>query len=189
VNAPQPQEPPRQSPLSEAVEQAADAAVIWCRDVADFAEREADRLSSGNYSFGDLATAPIRLLRISVRNAIKTAGVLSDNLALLSAGQPATVAAERTFSVSVDVPAGGAARLGASALVGRLLNYSIPSAQITLKPDAAAPQAAPSQLTVEVKVGCTGAPSDTYVGILSSGDGAIAQPIQVAIDELGDPLP
>jgi hypothetical protein len=181
--------PPPQSPLSEAVEQATDAASKWCREVADFAQHEAELLSSGDYGLSDFVTAPVRLLRVSVTNAIQTAGVLSDNLALLSLPRPSRRPTPRTFSVQVGVPAGAGVQLRASALEGRLLRYRIPSSRIRLNPRSVQARIRQMEIPVEVEVDCAGAPADVYIGVLSSADGAVEVPIRVAIDELGEPIP
>ena len=162
-----------QSLLSEAVEQAAGAAAKWVGDVARFARGQADLLASGDYGLNDLATAQVGLLRIWVENSINVAGVLSDNLALLSYGSAG--------------PAGVALELTASDLEGQLLGYRIPSSRIQLAPVAVAAQPA-AEVTVEVTVDGAGAPNDIYAGVLSSADGAVTVPIRVAIDELGRPV-
>ncbi len=175
-----------QSLLSEAVEQAADAAAKWAGDVARFARGQADLLASGDYGMNDLATAQVGLLRIWVENSINAAGVLSDNLALLSYGS-ASSAPPRRFAVAVGVPAGVALELTASDLEGQLLKYRIPSSRVQLAPVAVAAQPA-AEVTVEVTVDCVGAPNDIYAGELCSADGAVTVPIRVAIDELGRPV-
>jgi hypothetical protein len=184
-----PDDPARpQSLLSEAVEQAADAAALWLGEVADFARGQADRLSSGNYGATDLANAQVGLLRIWVRNSIKTAGVLSDNLALLSYGTGGGAPPPRRFAVTVAVPAGVELELRASDLVGDLFGFCIPSSKIELDPVAVPAQGA-RELAVEVTVDCARAPNDTYGGVLSSAGGGVSVPMRVAIDELGSPLP
>jgi hypothetical protein len=175
-----------QSLLSEAVEQAADAAAKWVGDVARFAGGQADLLASGDYGLNDLASAQVGLLRIWVENSINVAGVLSDNLALLSYGSVGS-APPRRFAVAVGVPAGVALELTASDLEGQLLRYRIPSSRIQLAPVAVAAQPA-AEVTVEVTVDGAGAPNDIYAGVLSSADGAVTVPIRVAIDELGRPV-
>ncbi len=179
----------RQSPLSEAVEQAADAASRWCNDVADFAKHQADLLSSGDYGLNDLTTAQVDLLRIWVRNTVRTVGALSDNLTLLSFGRPSKAPPPRRFNVGVSIPAGVSPKLRTSELLGQLLAYRIPSSKIRLNPDVAASRAKLREITVEVEVDCAGVPNDTYEGVLSSEDGVIQVPIRVAIDELGEPSP
>jgi hypothetical protein len=178
-----------QSPLSEAVEQAAGAASRWCDDVVKFAENQADLLSSGDYGVSDLATAQVDLLRIWVRNTVLTAGVLSDNLALLSFGRPTTTPPPRRFNVGVSIPAGVSAKLRTSDLLGQLLAYRIASSKIRLNPDSAPSQVNAREIDVEVEVDTTGVPNDTYEGVLFSEEGAVQVPIRVAIDELGQPSP
>ncbi len=179
----------RQSPLSEAVEQAAGAASKWCNDMADFAKHQADLLSSGGYGLSDLATAQVDLLRIWVTNTVRTAGVLSDNLTLLSFGRPSQNPPPRRFNVGVSIPAGVSPRFRISDLLGQLLAYRIPSSKVRLNPDFAVSRAKLREITVEVEVDCVGVPNDTYEGVLSSEDVVIQVPVRVAIDELGEPLP
>jgi hypothetical protein len=176
-----------QSLLSEAVEQAADAATMWVADVARFARSQADLLASGDYGLNDLATAQVGLLRLWVRNSLNAAGVLSDNLALLSYGSEGAAPPPRRFAVAVAVPDGVDLELTPSDLEGQLLRYRIPSSKIRLAPVAVAAQPA-AEVTVEVTVDCVGAPNDIYAGELSSADGAVTVPIRVAIDELGRPV-
>jgi len=171
------------------MEQAADAASRWCNDAADFAKHQADLLSSGDYGVSDLATAQVELLRIWVRNSVRAAGVLSDNLALLSFGRPSNAPPPRKFNVGVGIPAGLSPRLKTSDLLGQLLAYRIPSSKIQLNPDFATSRSKQREITVEVEVDCTGVPNDTYEGVLSSEDGVVQLPIRVAIDELGQPSP
>jgi len=178
-----------QTPLSEAVEQAAQAASQWLDEVAHFAEDEVGRLSAGNYHLDDLATAQVRLLRIWIRNSIRTAGVLSDNLALLSYGTSGPPPPPRMFKVRIGVPAAVELKLRASDLSGQILGVRIASSKIRLTPDVAASGAEPRDITIEVEVDCARVPSDTYVGVLSSEDGTVTVPIRVAIDELGGPVP
>jgi hypothetical protein len=177
-----------QSLLSEAVEQAAGAAALWWTELAQLATRQADRLASGNYGLEDLTTAQVGLLRIWVRNSIRTGGVLSDNLALLAYGNAGAAPPPRGFAVTVAVPDGVDLRLRASDLVGELLGFPIPSSRIALAP-AEVPAQPAGELLVEVTVDCARAPNDTYAGTLSSADGSVSVPIRVAIDELGAPLP
>jgi hypothetical protein len=176
---------PPQSLLSEAVEQAA-AATLWWKDVAEFATDQADRLASGNYGVNDLTNAQVGLMRIWVRNSIKTAGVISDNLALLSYGKASAAPPPRRFAVTVAVPAGVDLQLQASDLVGDLLGFRIPSSKIKIRPAAVTAQPA-ADLAVEITVDCGRAPNDTYAGTLSSTAGSVSVPMRVAIDELGEP--
>ena len=157
----------------------------WLTDLEVFARREADSLTSDNYGIGDLATAPVRLFGIFVKNAIGTASMLSDNLALLSlTGRYGAPTAKRKFRVYVQLPAAGTIGLKASALVGRLTKYDIPAAKIHLDPHELDKDG-----TVDVTVHCAAAPSDIYAGALYS-DGAPnwSQEVQVAIDEFGIPV-
>lgn len=188
MSAPDPSPGSAQSALSEAVEQAAAAVSAWCNDVADLAEREADRLSAGRYGLNDLIIAQMSLARIWVSNSIRTAGVLSDNLALLSYSRPGATTAQRTVRVGVPVPANADVTFRVSDLVGRLLTHTIPRARITLHPPLAASEPAARDVEVEMVVRCAGAPADTYQGLLSSEDGSIRVPFQVAIDEFGSPV-
>jgi hypothetical protein len=175
------------SPLGEAVEQASDAVAIWSQEVATFAESEADDLASGNYHLSNLVTAPVRLLKIWVRNSVKTAGTLSDNLALLSYSRLAGAASERSFMVALPLAAAAGA-LTSSDLLGVSFLHRIPSTDVRLEAVPAA-ESPPGANVVRVVVGCAGAPNDAYSGVLSSTDGAAPLAILVAIDELGDPLP
>jgi hypothetical protein len=177
-----------QSLLSEAVEQAAGAAALWWEELAKLARGQADRLASGSYGVDDLATGQVGLLRIWVRNSIKTAGVLSDNLALLSYGSAGTDPPPRRFAVTVAVPAEVDLRLRASDLVGELFGFCIPSSKIELEPEDVTAQAA-GEVAVRITVDCARAPNDTYAGALSSADGRVSVAMRVAIDELGSPLP
>jgi hypothetical protein len=179
-----------QSLLSEAVEQAAGAAAMWWTDLAKLAKGQADLLASGHYGADDLAAGQVGLLRIWVKNSIRTAGVLSDNLAMLSYGSAGTHPPPRRFGVTVAVPAGVALELRASDLVGELFGFCIPSSKIRLEPvDVAARAAADAgDLAVHVTVDCHRAPNDTYAGTLSSADGSVSVPMRVAIDELGQPV-
>jgi hypothetical protein len=177
-----------QSPLSEAVEQAAAAASMWARDLTRFARHQADLLAVGNYGVNDLTTAQVGLLRIWVTNSVRTAGVLSDNLALLAYGT-AGAPPPRSFGVGIDVPAGAELRLTASDLKGQILGHRIPSSKVRLAPNAVAAQAGAAKLAIEITVECAGVPGDIYAGELSSGDGAVTVPFRVAIDELGGPVP
>ncbi|HKR52544.1 MAG TPA: hypothetical protein VJT72_23795 [Pseudonocardiaceae bacterium] len=177
--------PPPQSPLSEAVEQAADAAKIWWEDISDFAKNEADQLSSGDYGLKDLASAQVNLLRICVRNTIKSVGVLSDNLALMSYPSPGTPPPPRTMSVPVSIPPNVNVKLTASDLVGQLQAQRISSTTIHIQPEE--PSSEATSVTVEIK--CPPVPSDLYEGRLHSADGTVSIPFWVAINELGEPLP
>ena len=183
-----PDDPARpQSLLSEAVEQAADAAAMWVADLAKLAKGQADRLASGSYGTDDLAAGQVGLLRIWVTNSIRAAGVLSDNLAMLSYGSAAAHPPPRRFAVAVTVPAGVALELRASDLVGELFGFCIPSSKNRLEPVDVAAQAA-GELAVNITVDCHRAPNDTYAGTLSSADGSVTVPMRVAIDELGQPI-
>jgi hypothetical protein len=184
-----PDDPARpQSLLSEAVEQAAGAAAMWWTELSRFATAEANRLASGSYGVDDLTTAQVRLARIWVRNSIRTAGVLSDNLALLSYGSAGTHPPPRRFAVTVAVPDEVKLPLQASDLVGELFGFCIPSSKIKLDPVELPAQAA-GEVAVGVTVDCHRAPNDTYAGTLSSADGRVSVPMRVAIDELGSPVP
>jgi hypothetical protein len=180
--------PGRQSPLSEAIEQAKGAASNWCNEVVEFAQHEADVLSTGGYGVNQLATAQVRLLRIWVTNSIQTAVVLSDNLALLSYGRAGRPPPPRKIGVRVPIPAGVSVKLRASDLTGELLQHCITSSRIQISPDTAASRAKAREIPVEVAVNCANAPNDTYIGVLFSDDGLVKVPIEVAIDELGEPL-
>jgi hypothetical protein len=181
--------PPRQSPLSEAIEQVTAAASTWCREVAEFVQHETSLLSTGDYGLNQLAIAQVRLLRIWATNSIQTAQVLSDNLALLSSGQAGRPPPQRTIDVLVPVPAGVSTQLRASDLIGELLRHRIASSKVQIRPDTVTAPRAARDSAVEVVVDCAGAPNDTYVGELFSVDGPISVLIEVAIDELGEPLP
>jgi hypothetical protein len=187
MSAPDPSTGPArpQSRLSEAVEQAADAARIWWEDISDFAKDEADQLSSGDYGLQDLASAQVNLMRICVRNTVKSVGVLSDNLALMSYPRPGAPPPPRTVNVPVSIPPNVNVKLTASDLVGRLHTQRISSSAIRIQPDE--PSNETISVTVEVK--CPPVPKDLYEGRLHSVDGAVSIPFRVAINELGEPLP
>jgi hypothetical protein len=157
------------------------------QELAKLARSQADRLDSGSYGVDDLATGQVELLRIWVRNSIKTAGVLSDNLALLSSGNAGT-APPRRFAVTVAVPAGVELELRASDLVGELFGFCIPHSEIDPDPKKVPAEAA-REVAVDITVNCHTAPNDTYAGTLSSADGRVSVPMRVAIDELGGPVP
>jgi hypothetical protein len=159
---------------------------MWLDELARLARSQADRLASGSYGVDDLATGQVGLLRIWVRNSIRTAGVLSDNLALLSSDQAGT-APPRRFGVTVAVPAGVAVKLQASDLVGELFGFCIPSSRVKPHPEDL-PADAAREVPVGITVDCRRTPNDTYAGTLFSADGAVSVPIRVAIDELGGPV-
>jgi hypothetical protein len=173
------------------VEQSAGAIAAWCADVANFAQREADLLAAGQYRAADLATVQVRLLRIWVTNVVRMAGVLSDNLALLSAGGRGE-RAPRTFGIRVDVPAGVRPVLTCSGLKGGLLGHRIPASRIRVGLRGAAeawPKAASTAVDVLVEVDCAGVPNDTYRGVLTSTDGALRVPVRVAVNDFGTAVP
>lgn len=174
-----------QSSLSEAVEQAADAARIWWKDISDFAKDEADQLSSGDYGLQDLASAQVHLMRICVRNTIKSVGVLTDNLALVSYPRSGAPSQLRTVNVPVSVPPNVNVKLTASDLVGQLHARRISSSAIRIQPDEPSSEA----ISVTVEITCPPVPSDLYEGRLHSADDAVSIPFRVAINELGEPLP
>lgn len=178
-----------QSPLSEAVEQATDAARRWFDEIADFAKHEADQLSSGNYGLSDLVTGQVSPMRIWVRNTILTADVLSNNLALLSYARPGAPPLLRTTNVRVGIPANASVKLAASDMVGRLLAYRIPSSNIRLVPEEPAIETQERHIGVKIEVDCLRAPNDIYEGRLYCADGTVSVPFLVALDELGEPLP
>lgn len=178
-----PQEP--QSALSEAVEQAADAASIWCNELTQLAIHQADRLASGDYGLDDLVTGQVDLLRIWVSNSVEVAWALSNNLALLAYWQSGGPAPPRRFGVEARVPAGAGGQLQSSHLDGQRHRYRIPASRVRLTPAAVPVQAQPQPLTVEVAVSCAGAPNDIYAGELLLPDGTVVAPLRVAIDELG----
>jgi hypothetical protein len=183
--APGPPKPP-QSPLSEAVEQAGDTAQDWLHDLRHFAEGEAETLTSGRYGLTTLATAPVRLFEIFVTNAIATTSTVTNNLALLSlSGRFATASARRAFRVFVGPGFPADVGLQASDLIGNSTNHCIPSDRISIDRSGIA-----NDGTVTITVDCESAPADTYVGTLTSSDKppTIAQAIQVAVDEIGDPV-
>jgi hypothetical protein len=174
-----------QSPLSEAVEQAARVGSMWWDDLTDFAKDQADRLASGNYGLTDLTTAQLRLMRICVHNGVNAASTWTDNIALLSytgpaAGGPAT----RTVQVPVSVPAQVNVVFQVSDLVAD--QHRIPRAKLRLDPPAAF-EAIPKDVPVTVVVDCSGAPAGTYGGTIFTSDGSVTVDFRIAIDELGEP--
>jgi hypothetical protein len=183
-----PEDPPRQAPLPEAVEQAADAARLWLRDLQRFAEEEATALGEGRYGLVNLATAPARLLAILVRNSIATNFTISDNLALLaSSGRFSGATARRALRVGVTptvLP--NDVEVEPSDLVGRLTNYRIRAGKI----DVDASELATDGVVI-LNVSCPAAPPDIYLGTLNSTDGpppTLSEQIAVAINEIGNPL-
>lgn len=176
-----------QSGLSEAVEQAAAATKDWFDDISGFVKHDADQISAGQYGLGDLATAPIRMMRIWLSNTVRTAFVVSDNLALLGYTRPGAPL-PRTMSLGLSIPANIGVKLTASEMVGQLLGQSIPSSKIQIRPDEHPPQAADREVTVTVEINIRHAPDDLYQGRVFSVDGAVSVPFSIAIDELGVPL-
>ncbi|MGH3874034.1 MAG: hypothetical protein ACRDSR_21460 [Pseudonocardiaceae bacterium] len=171
------------------MEQAADAARLWCDGIAHFAKSEADQLSSGNYRLDDLSTAGVRLARVWVENTVKAAYVLSDNLALLAYTRPGTAAAPRTVRVGVEIPANTSGTLAVSDLVGQQLGHRIPSSTISISPDRFPAAEQVENISVAIEIRNPPAPNDLYEGRLHSADDAISVSFRVAINELGEPLP
>ena len=169
------------------MEQAAAAAKDWCDDISDFAQHDAEQISAGRYGLGDLATAPIRLMRIWLRNTVRTAFVVSDNLALLGYSRPGAPP-PRIMRLGLSIPANIGVKLSASDLVGQLLGHSIPSSKIQIRPDEHPAQAADRKVTITVEIDIRHAPDDLYEGRVSSAEGAVSVPLRIAVDELGVPL-
>jgi hypothetical protein len=117
--------------------------------------------------------------------------MMSDNLALLSAGRSGGPR-ERTLGLRVDVPAGVIPDFHSSDLVGRLLAHRIPHQRVHINPRKRVrmvARAKPMTLNLDVRINTTGAPTDTYMGVLTSIDRKVTLPLRVAVDEIGEPLP
>lgn len=157
------------TPEGEAVEQAIDGLSMCCRDVAGVIQTDVDRMAAGDYRLADLATVGFRLLHVGVNNAIRMAGVLSDNLALLTAEESReekVVPAERRVNVIVPIPAGQAVTITSSSLRGRTKGQWLPRSRITIARSTFT-AGTNSPVQVEVLVNHTGAPRDIYEGALS----------------------
>ena len=116
-------EPTRGAPpttaLGEAVENATARLSIWCRAVADLVQADVDRMASGTYQLGDLTTFGVRLMRIGVDNVVQMAGVLSDNLVLLTADITGSSGAQvHELPLDVPVPDKSSGRFVLSSLTG-----------------------------------------------------------------------
>jgi hypothetical protein len=171
-----------QSPLSEAVEQAARAGTLYWDDLTAFAEEQADRLASGHYGLTDLTTAQVRLMRILVHHGVSALDTAINNVALLAYAGPPGGAAIRTMEVAVPVPAGVDVAFRVSDLVAG--QHVIPRHRVRLDPGAAR-EAAATDLPVTVRVDTTGAAAGTYGGTITAADRRVD--FQIAIDELGEP--
>lgn len=176
------------SPLSEAVEQAARAGSMYLKDLTDFAKHQADRLASGHYGLTDLTTAQVGLLRLWLEHSQNAMKTLTDNIVLLSYDGPTGSAEPRTIRVPVPVPAQTDVVLQVSELVGDG-GYRIPRARLQLDPQDFPSAPAPTDELVTVTVESAGAPADTYAGTVHTSDGAISVAFRIAIDDLGTPLP
>lgn len=175
-----------QFPLSEAVEQAGDAARQSIDNLQRFGEEEANALASGHYGLRELTTAPVRLYAVLATNAISAARTASDNLALLSlSGRFGSADARRAVRVYVG-PAAAASTLQVSDLIGELKGYCIPEERVDIDETTVATDG-----VVTLTVNCAGAPNDLYVGTLVVGAGSLnpaSIPVRVAIDEIGVPV-
>jgi hypothetical protein len=176
------------SPLSEAVEQAARAASLYLDDLTAFGRHQADRLASGHYGLTDLTTAQVRLLRIGLQHSQNMMRTLTDNIALLSYDGPTGGSAPRTIRVPVPVPAQTGVVLRVSELVGDG-GHRIPRSRLQLDPRDFPPAQAPMDALVTVTVESAGAPAGTYAGTIHTDDGAVSVGFRLAIDDLGTPLP
>lgn len=175
-----------QSPLSEAVEQAGDAARQAIGNLEHFGEQEANALASRHYGLRELATAPVRLYAVLATNAIIAARTASDNLALLSlSGRFGSADTRRAVRVYVGQAAAGST-LQVSDLVGELRGYCIPKARVDIDDTTVAADG-----IVTVTVNCVGVVNDLYIGTLFVGVGSLnptSIPVRIAIDEIGIPV-
>lgn len=186
-----PEEPPAgppQFPLSEAVEQAGDAARQAIGNLERFGEEEANALASGHYGLRELATASVRLYAVLATNAISAARTASDNLALLSlSGRFGSADARRAVRVYVG-PAAAASGVvpQVSDLNGQLKGYCIPGARLSIDTKTVATDG-----IVTLVVRCGGAPADIYAGTLVVDAGSpspVPIPVRLAVDEIGVPV-
>lgn len=173
---------PSRSRLSAAVAQLTSAVSHWYADLADLAEHQADRVSSGNYRANDLVSGQVGIARLWIRNAVKTSFALSDNLALLAC--PPSDRPAGFGEVLVQVPGTHTtSQLSASELVGVVRHHCVRSSKVTL----CAEPPTDAGTTVRVSVDFTGAPNDTYQGCLTTADGGVSQPFMLALSEVGAP--
>lgn len=180
-------ESPSTSALSEAVEQLADSAGKWSKDLTGFLKHEADKLSVGDYRLNDLVTAPVRLMSICVKDTLDTVFTISDNLSLISSARSGAPPPPRTMRVTVTIPANAAVRLVPTEMKGQS-GHRIPPSYIKIEPDNFIESAKAVDVDVVVTVTSPHAPNDVYEGFLCSADPAIEVPFAVTIHELGLPL-
>ncbi len=179
--------PRSQSPLSEAVEQGTDAVTKWHVDIADFLQQQAARLSAGDFGLNDIATAPVQMMSIVVKDTVDTAFVVLSNLALLANSTAGVAGRDRMMRVPVTVPANTSVTFVASDMVGQL-GHSIPSSDLEISQESGGEN--PEEVHVVVKVKPSRVPNDLYTGFLSAVDNPAFQkvPFALAIDELGEPV-
>lgn len=177
----------RTSALSEAVEQAADVVTKWSDDLTTLIKDETNKLSAGNYRLNDLATVPVKLMRILVENSLNAAFTVSDNLTLISSARSGAPPSARTMSVPVHVPANTVVRFAPSEMRGRS-GHRIPPSRISLEPEIFQADPKARDIDVGVTVSSPHAPNDVYEGFLRSVDPPIEIPFVMAIHELGEPL-
>ena len=182
-----PDPPPPTTPVGEAIEQATDGLSMWCRDIAELVQTDVDRMASGGYHLADFGTAGIRLLRIGVDNAIRMAGVFSDNLALLTATRADPRAATtRETKKTVPVPPSVPVTINSSSLIGHATRRPIPKSSITVSPSTHAPDGT-AELDVTITIATKGPRTDVYEGklfVVANGRTLKTVPYKVAIDEL-----
>ncbi|MGH3693162.1 MAG: hypothetical protein ACRDRX_04045 [Pseudonocardiaceae bacterium] len=194
-NPPNGQNPPsgepgsQQSLLAEAVEQLADSAGKWSKDITDFCKQQADRLSAGTYGLNDLVTAPVRLMKILVQDTFDTASVISDNISLLANPGAGVLPRDRTMRAPVIVPTNTSVTFVASDMVGRR-GHTIPGSDFDISLESRGEN--PTEKDVVVKLRPSRVPNDTYAGFLRPAvdNPAIKEiPFAFAITEWGEPVP
>jgi hypothetical protein len=187
--------PPAQSPLSEAVEQAADSVKLLGKDLTDLSRSQADRLSSGGYGLSDLVGGGFALTQLAVKHTTAAYQTFLNNISLLAAPPPDPAhghdppVREVQGAVTVpaaSVPAPGIVGFRCTELQGRRHSYRVPPESITVQPQATAAsgQAGTSQVVI-LSINFGGAPNDIYSGEVQSGDPAVSTPFMVALAEFG----
>jgi hypothetical protein len=158
---------------------------MCCRDVADLIQTDVDRVACGQYQLADLMTAGVRLLRVGVENAVRMAGVWSDNLALLTATTARERAPKRATRVAVQLPPKSAGTITSSSLTGARSRTRVPQTRLTVSPASFTEDDARS-VDVEIIVTGGGLLKDVYDGTLSvTVGGSVVDSVEygIAIDE------
>lgn len=187
--------PPAQSPLSEAVEQAADSVKLLGKDLTDLSRSQADRLSTGGYGLSDLVGGGFALTKLAVKHTTAAYQTIVNNIALLAAPPPDPAhvhdppVRELTVAVTVpatSVPAPGIVGFCCTELRGRRHGYRVPPESVTLQPQATASagQGGASQVLM-LSINFGGAPNDIYDGEVQSGAPAVSTPFMVPLAEFG----